>query len=260
MTLTYRGALEVASHEALVRQTYKDSVGVLTWCVGMTNATGHKVDRYIGNPAPLQHCMNVFVWALKRYAKQVDEAFAGHPLTESQYAAALSFHWNTGAIKRATWVQYFRKGQIAKARQAFMNWTKPNEIARRRGLERDLFFDGKWSSNGTMTEYTRVRSNMSPDWSSAKKVDVSKELQAAFAKTPPVTVDQTPQPDAQPAAPTLTPSGVQPGVLVIVALLIAAGIGWLVRRIKGQKSNEPVVLPADDPANDNHENVERDAA
>lgn len=51
-------AIEVASHKALIRQTYKDSVGVLTWCVGMTNATGHKVDRYIGKLAALQHCVN----------------------------------------------------------------------------------------------------------------------------------------------------------------------------------------------------------
>ena len=40
-------AIEVASHEAIIRQTYKDSVGVLTWDVGMTNATGHTVERYI---------------------------------------------------------------------------------------------------------------------------------------------------------------------------------------------------------------------
>lgn len=242
MTLTYRVAMEVAAHEALVRQTYKDSVGVLTWCVGMTNATGHRVERYIGKPAPLQHCMNVYVWALRAYAKQVDEAFAGIKLTESQYAAALSFHWNTGAIKRATWVQYFRKGDIAKARAAFMNWTKPSEIARRRGLERDLFFDGKWSNNGTMVEYTRVRANMSPDWSSAKRINVEAELRAAFGSTPPVTIDQPADPEYHSPAPTLTPSGINPGVFVLGALLIAAGIGWLVSRLRGQRSNEPVVL------------------
>src|SRR5690554_6331906 len=91
-------ALEVACHEALVRQTYKDSVGVLTWCVGMTNATGHTVERYIGKPASLQHCMNIYAWALDRYADGVRRAFKGTPLTKAQFAAALSFHWNTGAI------------------------------------------------------------------------------------------------------------------------------------------------------------------
>jgi hypothetical protein len=26
----------------------------------LTNATGHKVERYIGKPASLQHCMNIY--------------------------------------------------------------------------------------------------------------------------------------------------------------------------------------------------------
>src|SRR5690554_1365564 len=237
MTLTYRAALEVAAHEALVRQTYKDSVGVLTWCVGMTNATGHRVERYIGKPAPLQHCMNVFVWALRAYAKQVDEAFAGHRLTESQYAAALSFAWNTGKIKQAAWVEHWKAGRTAQARQAFMNWVTPKEITARRQKERDLFFDGNWTGDGTMTEYTRVRSNMAPDWSSARRISVDTELRTAFAGNPPVTVDQAPQSDAHPGAPTLTPSAVKPGVLVLVALALAAAGAWLVWRLRGQRSN-----------------------
>jgi len=61
-------AMEVASHEALIRQTYKDRVGVLTWCVGMNNAIGHTVERYIGKPASLQHCRNIYAWALDNYA------------------------------------------------------------------------------------------------------------------------------------------------------------------------------------------------
>lgn len=50
MRVDFNVAMEVAAYEALVRQTYKDSKGVLTWCVGMTNATGHRVERYIGKP------------------------------------------------------------------------------------------------------------------------------------------------------------------------------------------------------------------
>lgn len=230
MSLTYKVALEVASHEALVRQTYKDSVGVLTWNVGMTNATGHSVERYIGNPAPLQHCMNLYVWALRSYAKQVDEAFAGHKLTEAQYAAALSFHWNTGAIKRAAWVTHWKAGRIAEARKAFMNWVTPKEITARREKERDLFFDGKWSNNGTMVEYTRVRSNMQPDWSSAKRINVEKELKAAFGNTPVVKPDQTPQPDTHSPAPTLTPSAVKPGLIALVIIAVTAVIAWLTRQ------------------------------
>ncbi|WP_404864518.1 glycoside hydrolase family protein [Georhizobium sp. MAB10] len=198
--------MEVAAHEALVRQAYKDSEGVLTWCVGMTNATGHRVERYIGKPQTLQHCMNIYAWALTNYAEQVREVFKDRPLTQAQFAAALSFHWNTGAIKRATWVKYWLRGDVERAREAFMNWVTPSSIAARRGKERDLFFDGRWSNNGTMTEFTRVTSQMTPDWSSGKRINVEDELRLAFASTPQVVVDQAPQPDAVPPAPTLTPA------------------------------------------------------
>ncbi|MHB2265050.1 lysozyme [Aliihoeflea sp. PC F10.4] len=210
MRVDFNVAMEVAAHEALVRQTYLDSKKVKTWCVGMTNATGHRVERYIGKPASLQHCMNVFAWALTNYARQVQEAFATRPLTQEQFAAALSFHWNTGAIKSATWVRYWLRGEDEKARKAFMNWITPKEIATRRGKERDLFFDGKWSNDGRMTEFTRVRASMAPDWSSGIKINVATELRNAFAEAADVVLDQQPDPDAVPAGPTLSPEGGEP--------------------------------------------------
>lgn len=199
-------AMEVASHEALIRQTYKDSVGVLTWCVGMTNATGHTVERYIGKPATLQHCMIIYAWALNNYAAGVRRAFKDHKLTKAQFAAALSFHWNTGQIENASWVKLWKAGDIAGARNAIMNWVTPKELKGRREKERELFFDGKWSNDGRMTEYTRLTAKMTPVWSSAIKIDVTAELRAAFGQAVPVVPDVPMQPDAPVQVPTLTPA------------------------------------------------------
>lgn len=199
-------AMEVAGHEALIRQTYKDSIGKLTWCVGMTNATGHTVERYIGKPASLQHCMNIYAWALGNYAAGVYRAFAGYPLTKAQFAAALSFHWNTGKIEEASWVRLWKASDIVAAKKAVMNWVTPPEVTGRREKERDLFFDGKWSNDGRMTEYTRLTKAMTPVWKSAIKVDVSMELRAAFGHLPEVVPDMPMQPDAPVETPTLTPA------------------------------------------------------
>lgn len=177
----YEVALEIASHEAIVRQAYKDSVNVWTWSVGLTSATGHLVERYIGKPQSLDHCLRVYVWALDNYADAVRKAFKGVNLTKAQFAAALSFHWNTGAIAKASWVTKFKAGDIAGARKAFMLYNKPREIVGRREKERDLFFDGVWSNDGTMIEYTRVKPSGSIDWSSAKRINVEKELKAALS-------------------------------------------------------------------------------
>ena len=124
----YDVALEVASHEAIIRQAYKDSVGVWTWSVGLTRNTGHNVKRYIGKPQTLEHCLAVYAWALNNYAEEVRVAFRGTELTKSQFTAALSFHWNTGEILKATWVKKFKAGDISGARAAFMAYSKPKEI------------------------------------------------------------------------------------------------------------------------------------
>ena len=176
--ITVKTAMEVVQHEGIVRQAYKDSVGVWTWGVGITSSSGHKVDRYINNPQPMQRCLEIWLWVLENYAKDVREEFDGHSLTEAQFAAALSFHWNTGAIRSATWVDQWKAGNVDSARRSFMNWSKPPEIIPRREAERDLFFDGIWSNKGTATEYTKVRSNYTPDWGSAVVVDIADDVRS----------------------------------------------------------------------------------
>lgn len=176
----YDVALEIASHEAVIRQAYKDSVGVWTWSVGLTSATGHDVTRYIGRPQSLEHCFAIYAWALNNYADAVRAEFRGHDMTKEQFAGALSFHWNTGAIRSASWPDLWKAGKISAARKSFLSWRKPPAIISRREKEAELFFDGKWSNNGTMTEFTRLTSRHTPVWSSAKRVNVERELRSAF--------------------------------------------------------------------------------
>lgn len=182
MTLSKNVMLELAGHEGLVRQAYKDSVGVWTWSVGITSQSGHLVERYIDKPQPLEHCLAVWEWVVReKYAPDVLWAF-DRPLKEHQFAAALSFHYNTGGAKywdknrkvwkKATWIEDYNRGDVTKAYEHFMNWSSPEEIIPRRKAERDLFFTGKWSNDGTMTEYTKVGAGYQPIWSSARKIKV----------------------------------------------------------------------------------------
>lgn len=203
-------ALEVLSHEAILRMAYKDSEGVWTWSGGLTNASGHNVERYIDNPQTLEHTLAVFVWALRKYAQEVLDAFEGYELEKHEFAGALSFHWNTGAIGRATWVTYVKAGNRAKARERFMDWRKPAEILGRRKKELALFFDGKWSGDGTTLEYTKVTSRYTPVWASGKRVNVKpiihKLLSTIEPPAPPVidaVVIDTPVTEPQPSTPVV---------------------------------------------------------
>ena len=175
--LSKRTLLEIVSHEGIVLEAYKDSVGIWTWGIGVTDMSGHGVQRYKDNPQSISKVLEIFNWLVEtQYLPDVVEVL-GEDLTEEQLAAALSFHYNTGAIKRASWVKSFKRGQIAKAKREIMNWRKPAEIISRRTKERDLFFDGEWSNDGTTTVFTKVRKpSYAPNWSSAKKIDISEEI------------------------------------------------------------------------------------
>jgi GH24 family phage-related lysozyme (muramidase) len=184
--LTPRTVLEIAEHEGLVLETYLCSAGEPTWGLGVTDASGHKVARYWGAPSTVERAVEVFEWLLRtKYLPQVTAAFRGRELTEAQTAAALSFHWNTGAIGQADWVQSFLLGRRDKAWTEFMNWSRPREIIARRKAERDLFFDGRWSGDGVVMFYERVRKNGEPDWSSARPLDIKDEVRAALARNAP---------------------------------------------------------------------------
>jgi lysozyme len=181
--LTARIAKELISHEAIVREAYLDSKNVWTWSVGITNASGHEVyPAYLDKPQSIRLCLEVYIERLKKkYIPGVDAAFAGHSLTEAQYGAALSFHFNTGAIATASWVKSWKAGKIAQARSEIMNWKKPPEIIGRRTAERDLFFDGVWSNNGKSTVYPVKKPSHKPDFAHPTSVDVSADLDALIS-------------------------------------------------------------------------------
>ena len=161
--LSLRTVVELADHEGLVLEAYKDVRGIWTWGVGVTSASGHRVERYIDNPSTIQRAIEVYEWLLRtKYLPDVLEAFRGHRLSESQLAAALSFHYNTGAIKRARWVRLWKAGDIEGARRSFMSWSRPQAIIPRRRAEQRLFFDGVWSSDGQVLIFDVAKPSYRP--------------------------------------------------------------------------------------------------
>lgn len=164
-TLTSRAAKELIAHEGIVQEAYKDSVGVWTWSIGITNKSGHQVHpRYLDKPQPLDKCLQVFIWLLKfKYIPDVEHAFAGHALSEAQFAAALSFHWNTGKIGSAGWVDKWKAGKLAAARAGFLAYRIPAEVIPRRQKEAALFFDGVWSGDGKSNVFPVLKPSYAPN-------------------------------------------------------------------------------------------------
>jgi len=83
---------------------------------------------------------------LVRYASEVAEAIGDAPTTQSQFDALVSFHYNTGAIARATLTRKHRAGDFAGAAAQFARWNRAGGrvlkgLARRRAAEAALYLN-----------------------------------------------------------------------------------------------------------------------
>ena len=176
-TLTARAVAYLGMEEGLCLEAYRDTGNVWTWALGVTDASGHKVSRYINNPQPLDKALEVSVWLIKeKYLPTVEKAFKT-TLTEPQLAAALSFHWNTGAIGRAQWVKDFNNGNRPKAYDGFLQWTSRGLLEGRRKRERELFFNNKWPTDLRANLYPVNPQTHRPITSKPTKVDLLNTLE-----------------------------------------------------------------------------------
>ena len=81
---------------------------------------------------------------LERYAADVARALGGAPATQGQFDALVSFHYNTGAIGRATLTRKHRERDYAGAHAEFARWNRAGGrvmrgLARRRAAEASLY-------------------------------------------------------------------------------------------------------------------------
>lgn len=147
MRTSDRGIVALLSHEGVVPGPYYDSVGVLTYGVGHTKAAGNPnpAKMVAGMPddldAELVRVFEVFRKDLTKYEADVRRAITVD-ITQAQFDAAVSFHYNTGAIHKASWVKKLNAGDVIGAGAAIMNWKKPPEIIPRRQDEQRLFRSG----------------------------------------------------------------------------------------------------------------------
>lgn len=84
---------------------------------------------------------------LERFASEVDAALAGAVTSQAQFDALVSFHYNTGAIGRATLTRMHRAGDHVGAAAEFARWKYAGGrvlkgLVRRREAEAALYRSG----------------------------------------------------------------------------------------------------------------------
>lgn len=84
---------------------------------------------------------------LKLYAREVARAIGDAPTSQAQFDAMVSFHYNTGAISRATLTRKHKAGDFAGAAAEFARWNKAGGrvlkgLVNRRRAEAELYASG----------------------------------------------------------------------------------------------------------------------
>ncbi len=148
MKTSLKGMLFIAAHEAVVLQPYLDSVGIWTIGVGITKAAHVGIDpETFRGRISLQQALEMFAKTLPKYERGVAKAFGDYPLKQHEWDAAVSFHYNTGAIGKASWVRAMKDGaRKSEIRKLFMRWNKPHAIVERRQQECDLLLKGDYGN------------------------------------------------------------------------------------------------------------------
>lgn len=151
MKLSNDGLFALALHEGIVPAPYLDGVGVLTYGIGHTAAAGEVDPKDIpaGMPENLDEAVDtvvkLFMKAVTQYEDAVNKAIKV-PVEQHEFDAAVSFHYNTGAISRAAWVKHLNENPDDRegAAKKILNWMKPAMIKKRRTAEYTLFLTGTY--------------------------------------------------------------------------------------------------------------------
>lgn len=219
MRTSDKGVLALLTHEGIVPGPYFDSVGVLTFGVGHTASAGHPNPKNMpaGMPddldAALVQVFAVFRKDLEKYEAAVRKAIKVD-VTQTQFDAAVSFHYNTGAISRASWVKSLNNGDVIRAGADIMNWKKPPEIIERRKAEQKLFRSGVYPTIGiNVWQVTKDRRVV---WKVVKRLTASDSLGLLRGGI----VHESPQ--EAPAARISPATGIAAAIAGLVAAIAAA--------------------------------------
>ena len=224
------GIFALALHEGIVPGPYRDSVGVWTYGLGHTLGAGYpdpaKMRR--GMPsnldATLRDVFDLFRHDLPKYEAGVNRAVKV-PITQAQFDALVSFHYNTGAIGKASLVKRLNAGDLAGAAAGFMAWKKPPEIIERRKAEQALFAKGVYPK-GLVTVW-QVSNSGRVIWKPARRLNMPQVLEllrGAHVSETPVSVTR-PAPHVNAAQPSPAPKINGP---VAIILLAVAGAAWAI--------------------------------
>lgn len=123
-------------------EAYPDpGTGGAPWTIGW-GATGPEIGP--GTIWSQAQCDDRLSADLERFAREVSIALGAAPTSQNQFDALVSFHYNTGAIHRATLTRLHRQNRYDEAAREFGKWVRAGGrrltgLVRRRMAEQALY-------------------------------------------------------------------------------------------------------------------------
>jgi lysozyme len=160
MQTSDKGLNVIRSFEGRALRAYQDSVGVWTIGYGNTNFDANAVKELgkIGRGLTItaDQAETLFVESIRHgYEPAVSKRLAplGVALTQGTYDAGSSFHYNCGAIMKATWPTALIQGDKSLARTSILSWNKAKGtvlpgLTRRRKREWSMIDIGDYGPEG----------------------------------------------------------------------------------------------------------------
>lgn len=147
MKTSLRGICAMLAEEAIVLSAYDDGTGTLTIGAGHTAAAGAPKPSS-GMKISLTEAINIFRADLIKFERGVEGAVKV-PLSQNQFDALVSWHFNTGAISTATLTQKLNARDAAGAAEEFARWNKSkgrvlDGLVARRARETAVFRDADY--------------------------------------------------------------------------------------------------------------------
>jgi len=122
MKTSLHGICAILAHEAIVLSTYDDGTGTATIGAGHTASAGAPIPTS-GMTISLAEAFNIFRHDLEKHERQVCNAVS-EPLTQNQFDAVVSWHFNTGRVGNATLTDKLNAADYAGAAKEFARWNK----------------------------------------------------------------------------------------------------------------------------------------
>jgi lysozyme len=175
LTLSKDGKAYIMGIEGATPTPYLCPANVWTIGFGVTSTDGIKVkDLPRDRELTMQEMVDQFLKKIKKYEDDVNSAVKV-PITQQQFDALVSFHYNTGAIKTATLTKLINSGAPKEDIIASLKkWNKGGGkvlkgLVRRRNEEANMFLNGVYAGSGLVT-LVKADKNGKQLWSTAKTI------------------------------------------------------------------------------------------